>query len=27
VAQVSNSITGQYLKCVLDRDDLSLGVA
>jgi excinuclease ABC subunit A len=27
VAQVSDSITGQYLKCVLDRDDVSRGVA
>jgi excinuclease ABC subunit A len=26
VAQVSNSITGQYLKCVLDRDRTSPGV-
>jgi excinuclease ABC subunit A len=26
VAQVSNSITGQYLKCVLDRDGSSPGV-
>jgi excinuclease ABC subunit A len=27
VAQVANSVTGQYLKCVLDRDDVSPGIA